>query len=142
MGCLGEDCERFGSSGLETSFNIWSLMTYCCYLNDNTDSNAGEGGLACEVSERRKDTFMAIPVIFFFFWTRNLWMWNLCFADTIDSGNLGLRNQLWLRRDQHYWSEIWAHFLRTAHRTCGPESTKAPSNARNWQQTFFISQIK
>lgn len=67
MGCLGEDCERFGSSGLETSFNIWSLMTYCCYLNDNTDSNAGEGGLACEVSERRKDTFMAIPVIFFFF---------------------------------------------------------------------------
>lgn len=46
-------------------------MTYC-YLNDNTDSNAGEGGLACEVSERRKDTFMAIPVIFFFFFGREI----------------------------------------------------------------------
>jgi hypothetical protein len=54
---------------------------FCRSFGDNNvEKVADEGGLACEVSERSKDC------------VTSLWV----------SGLLGLKSQLWLRRDQHH----------------------------------------
>lgn len=40
--------------------------------------------------------------------------WEHCFSGIINAGQLGLRNCLWLGRDQHHWGEIfWKVFLRS-----------------------------
>lgn len=34
------------------------------------------------------------------------WKWNFWFTETIDSGYLGMKIQLWLTKDQHHWVDI------------------------------------
>lgn len=49
------------------------------------------------------------------FWIKNLWNWNCCFIGTIDVGQLRLKNQLWLRRDQHQRWNLLGRFPQGQH---------------------------
>lgn len=42
--------------------------------------------------------------------------WHLCFAGRVVTGQLELKNQLWLRRDQHHWGDVfWEAFKQAQH---------------------------
>lgn len=94
---------------LKTTCRNMSFQRHCRESHDCLDNNLTQaisvcfwssGGEELTVNNKSPETLK----------------WNLWFARTITSGHLGLKNQFWLRKDQHQCNKIlWEVFLQGHH---------------------------
>ena len=127
-----------GGLGIEKPFGAQSLLNYCGHLGSDAESRTDDGvGCACSF---RGNVERSLRTLVGQFETLSLGQpglkkalavvnekpallqWNLCCARMINSGELGLKSQLWLRREQP--SEIMSSrkcFLNFLHRNCSLE---------------------
>lgn len=103
---FGKNCELLNFR-LEKPLSVLGSMNQYRNLEVNAKNSPDDGGVICKISE-------GILWVLKRLYQDHLWdilnlkppMWYLCFTGTINAYHLGLRNQLWLRRNQHHRGKI------------------------------------